>query len=50
MLWLFVRPTGVTPVGFLLLRYSVLFTVESFFFSLSPCYFLNYIFQEMMHS
>ena len=29
MLWLFVGPTGVYIVGFLLLRYSVLFTVES---------------------
>ena len=32
MLWLFVGPTGVyggLPVKFLLLRYSVLFTVES---------------------
>ena len=31
MLWLFVGPTGGLPVGFLLLRYSVLFTVESLF-------------------
>ena len=29
MLWLFVGPTGVFPVVFLLLQYSVLFTVES---------------------
>ena len=32
MLWLFVGPTGAywgLPVGFLLLRYSVLLTVES---------------------
>ena len=29
MLWLFVGPTGGLPDGFLLLRYSVLFTVES---------------------
>ena len=28
MLWLFVGPTGV-PIGFLLLRYSALFTVET---------------------
>ena len=28
MLWLFVRPTGVYLIGFLLLWYSVLFTVE----------------------
>ena len=29
MLWLLVGPTGGLPVGFLLLSYSVLFTVES---------------------
>ena len=29
MLWLFVGPTGVYLIGFLLLRYSVLFNVES---------------------
>ena len=29
MLWLFVGPSEVSPVGFLLLRYSVLFTAES---------------------
>ena len=29
MLWLFVGPTGVYLIGFLLLRYSVLFAVES---------------------
>ena len=29
MLWLFVRPIGVYLLDFLLLRYSVLFTVES---------------------
>ena len=29
MLWLFVGPTGVYLIGLLLLRYSVLFTVES---------------------
>ena len=28
MLWLFVGPTRVLPVGFLLLQFSVLFTVE----------------------
>ena len=33
------------PVGFLLLHYSVLFTVES----LSPCCILIYMFCEMMH-
>ena len=32
----------VIPVGFLLLRYSVLFTVEFFFFALSPFYILMY--------
>ena len=32
------------PVGFLFLRYSVLFTVESFIFALSPCYSLIYMF------
>ena len=30
MLWLFVGPTGVHLLNFVLLRYSVLFTVESF--------------------
>ena len=30
MLWLFVGPTGVYLLNFVLLRYSVLFTVESF--------------------
>ena len=30
-LWLLFGPTGGLPVGFLLLRYSVLFTVESLF-------------------
>ena len=29
MLWLFVGPTGVYLIGFHLLRYSVLFNVES---------------------
>ena len=36
-------PRGL-PVGFHLLRYLVLFTVE-----LSPFYILIYMFQEMMH-
>ena len=40
MLRLFVGPIGFT-FGFLLLRYSVLFTVESFsLLKLSPCYIL----------
>ena len=32
------------PVGFLLLGYSVLFTV-----TLSPCYILIHMFKEMIH-
>ena len=31
MLWLFVGPTGVYLFGFLLLWYSVLFTIESLY-------------------
>ena len=38
MLWLLSGPPGL-PVGFLLLRYSVLFTVESF--ALSPFLYLD---------
>ena len=34
MLWLFVGPIGVLAVGFLLLRYSVLFTVQQSLFLL----------------
>ena len=37
------------PVGFLLLRYSVLFTVESLSLLYLPFYILIYMFLEMMH-
>ena len=45
MLWLLSGQWGL-PVGFLLLQYSVLFTV---FFALSLFYILIYMFYEMMH-
>ena len=43
MLWLFVGPTGDLPVGFILLRYSVLFTVESLSLLISLLYLDLYV-------
>ena len=42
MLWLFVGPTGVYLIGFLLLRYSVLFT-ESYLCFISLLYLDLYV-------
>ena len=41
MLWLFVGPVGDLPVGFLLLRFSVLFSVESLSFLYLDLYVLG---------
>ena len=49
MLWLFCLAYLGLPVGIFLLRYSVLFIVESLSFILSPFYILMYMFKEMMH-
>ena len=43
MLWLFVGPTGVYLIGFLLLRYSVLFNVESYLCFISLLYLDLYV-------
>ena len=44
MLWLFFRAHRGLPVGFLLLRYSVLFTVESLSLLLLVTYILIFMF------
>ena len=43
MLWLFVGPTVVYLLDFFLLRYSVLFTVESLSLLISFLYFDLYV-------
>ena len=43
MVWLLSGPPGFTCVGFLLLQYSILCTVESLFFALSFLYLDLYV-------
>ena len=48
MLWLLSGPPRGLPAGFILLRYSVLFTVETISL-LYLLFYLIYMFYEMMH-